>query len=211
LVSRLRVVVIDYGLGNTRSVLNAVSRLGYRVELSGEPEVLAAADALVLPGVGAFQQGMHNLNRSGLRETLEEQVRGKQKPLLGICLGMQLLADRSEENGPCEGLGWIPGDIRRLPAELRLPVPHVGWNPVQPCGEPASLFDRLAGGDCFFFDHSYHFFCAPEYRCATADYGQPLVAAVRKGNIFGVQFHPEKSQTSGLKLLRGFFQGVDRG
>ena len=201
---RSDIVVVDYGLGNTRSVLNAISRLGYTAELSAESDRLRAAKALVLPGVGAFAHGIDNLKRSGLRDLLEDLVVKEGRPLLGICLGMQMLAESSCENGEHKGLGWIPGTVKRLAAGS-LAVPHVGWNEVDNVTETC-LFERLQNRSNFYFDHSYHLVCPEEFVCGRSFYGDTFVAAVKCRNIYGVQFHPEKSQNAGLKLFRGFFQ-----
>ena len=183
--------------------MNAFRLLGLSCDVSGDPGSLEAARALVLPGVGAFGAAMANLQASGLDVALREQVLVKKKPFLGVCLGMQLLAEDSTELGYHKGLGWIPGNVVRMAPRKGLPVPHVGWNTLE-----SSEFPREAH---FYFDHSYHFQCAPEWVLATCEYGGKWVAAVRRDNILGVQFHPEKSQRSGLKLLRKFVSLSKRG
>ena len=205
--SRLKVVVVDYGLGNTHSVANAVAFLGYAPSVTADPTALDRADALVLPGVGAFEPAMQTLRARGLVDLLGELVVAKRKPILGICLGMQLMADDSEENGHHAGLGWIPGHVRRLQVPSEYSVPHVGWNDVQLLRRDP-LFNRTGDAPNFYFDHSYHFACEPAFQAAVCDYAGPVTAAVQRDNVFGVQFHPEKSQASGLKLLRGFFVAV---
>ncbi|MCB0344516.1 MAG: imidazole glycerol phosphate synthase subunit HisH [Bdellovibrionales bacterium] len=196
--------VVDYGLGNIQSVCNALERLGCRFSASGDDKVLSKASAYILPGVGAFGEGIDNLNRSGLRTMLNEHVIEKRKPILGICLGMQLFADASEEMGDYEGLGWIPGRIKMLPSSDGVQVPHVGWNNLSlRIGDP--IFSRIGDGAHVFFDHSYSFVCDQEYVSAVCSHGIEIVAGVQRDNIFGVQFHPEKSQNDGLRILRGFF------
>jgi len=197
-------MVIDYGVGNIQSVANALKFLGYQHRVSSSSRELASADAYILPGVGAFGEGMKNLRRLDLISPLGEQVIGRKKPILGLCLGMQLLAEDSAELGFHKGLGWIEGHITRLPASPAERVPHVGWNNVSVRNQ-APLFSRTDAEPNFYFDHSYQFICPESYVAATCDYGPGFIAAVQKGNIFGVQFHPEKSQNSGLKLLRGLF------
>ena len=161
----------------------------------------------MLPGVGAFEPAMQTLRARGLVDLLAELVVVKRKPILGICLGMQLMAEDSEENGHHVGLGWIPGHVRRLRVPSEYSVPHVGWNDVQLLRR-APLFNRTGDAPNFYFDHSYHFVCEPAFQAAVCDYAGPVTAAVQRDNVFGVQFHPEKSQASGLKLLRGFFVAV---
>jgi glutamine amidotransferase len=205
--ARLKVAIVDYGVGNTHSVGNALTRLGYRHTITRARDQLVAADVLVLPGVGAFGPAMATLKTEGLADTLGELVMTRRKPILGICLGMQLMAIDSEENGLHAGLGWIPGHVRRLHVPAGLSVPHVGWSDVR-VSVRQPLFDRTGEAPTFYFDHSYHFDCDERYRAAVCDYGGPVTAAVQADNLFAVQFHPEKSQASGLKLLRGFFVSI---
>jgi glutamine amidotransferase len=186
-------------------VRNAISALGYsKVVLSCDPQVIAEANAVILPGVGAFAECAHNLRERHLDEILGEVVLKRGTPILGICVGMQLLADFSEEGGRHAGLGWIPGVVRRFELPREYAVPHVGWNEVRPMRRE-HLFSNLSESPNFYFDHSYHFQCAPEHVLAHCEYGLSVVAAVQRNNIFGVQFHPEKSQNNGLKLFRAFF------
>jgi len=204
------IVIVDYGVGNTYSVLNAIRSLNYRrVKISNQPNDFFAADALILPGVGAFKTCISNLRQLHLDEILNEAVLAKHKPILGICLGMQLMADVSEENGLHTGLGWIPGRVVKLNLPSSYVVPHVGWNDLQ-VNKESSLFSRTDEASHFYFDHSYHYECSKEFVVATSNYDQPITAAIAYKNIHGVQFHPEKSQTSGLKLFRGFFNAVDQ-
>lgn len=205
---KLNIVIIDYGIGNTHSVINAIKFLDYRVKISSDHEVIKAADVLVLPGVGAFDTVMKNLRSSNMEELLNEQVLGKQKPILGICAGMQMMATYSEENGYHKGLNWINGKVIKLELPQNFNVPHVGWNNIT-FEKPDVMFSRLENDCHFYFDHSYHF--VPEntsHIAAQCNYGIPVTAAVQDRHICGVQFHPEKSQINGLKLFRSFFNTV---
>lgn len=198
-----RIDIIDYGMGNLQSVRNALERLGCEVQISSNPETLADADALILPGVGAFGEAMNNLEQRKLVEPLRRAVLDEGKPLLGICLGMQLLADSSEERGNYRGLSLIPGQVREIPVSGGLRLPHIGWNgvSVRKC-DP--LFRDIHEGGAFYFVHSYRFECDPVYIAGITDYGTDITAAIQKDRIFGVQFHPERSQHKGLRLLRNF-------
>ena len=203
-----RIVIVDYDVGNTRSVWNAISALGYRkLRVSSAEQDIATADALVLPGVGAFDACAANLRRYGLDAILNEAVLVKRKPILGICVGMQLMATSSEENGLHAGLDWIPGRVVKLDLPTGYPIPHVGWNDLQ-VQQRSALFDRTGRSPNFYFDHSYQYCCDPQFVSASCDYGGRVVAAIERDNIVGVQFHPEKSQNNGLKLFRGFFEVV---
>ena len=202
------IVIVDYGVGNTHSVWNAVKALGYRkVKISAVESDIAGADALILPGVGAFEACAHNLRERHLDTILNEVVLVNKKPILGICVGMQLMCTVSEENGAHSGLNWIPGRVVRLQLPLAYAVPHVGWNDIQ-CLQSDILFSRTAEFSNFYFDHSYHYQCDIKYVTAHCDYGISVTAAISRENIHGVQFHPEKSQNNGLKLFRSFFNAV---
>ena len=203
-----KIVLIDYGVGNTQSVSNAISSLGYKkLKISDNAKLIAEADVLILPGVGAFEECAKNLRDRNLENILNEVVLVKKKPILGICVGMQLLATYSEENGLHKGLNWIEGRVKKLTLPAQYAVPHVGWNDVVP-GMVDPLFSRNAVNSNFYFDHSYYFDCDEKYVAGYCDYGIKVTAAVQDENIFGVQFHPEKSQTSGLKLFRSFFNSI---
>lgn len=204
---KLNVTIVDYGVGNVFSIANSLLSLNYAVRVSSKYEELKKADVLILPGVGAFGVAMDYLNKHKLIEPLTELVIEKERPILGICLGMQLMAESSDENGFNKGLGWIEGQVKKLEVPAPLAVPHVGWNNIA-FDKNNTIFSRLKNNIDFYFDHSYHFQCSPEYRAATCSYGIEVTAAVTKRNIFGVQFHPEKSQASGLKLFRGFLQSI---
>lgn len=198
------IVIIDYGVGNTQSVWNAIVSLGYKhVRLSDQANIILSANALVLPGVGAFAACMQSLRDRNLVDVLYEAVLVNQTPILGICVGMQLLANTSEENGVHAGLGWIPGHVRKLALPSSFTVPHVGWNDIE-INQESPLFSLTGKAPHFYFDHSYHYHCDPDFIVGTAEYCVPITAAVSRGHIHGVQFHPEKSQNSGLRLFRGF-------
>ncbi len=200
------IAIVHHGMGNLHSVAKALEVVGHgrRVMVTEAPGDLSSASHIVLPGVGNFQQGMANLRRMGMVGALEEAVLGKGKPFLGICLGMQLLADVGEEYGETEGLGWIRGRVRPLRAG-DLYVPHLGWNTIavrQDCG----LFRNVDSRRDFFFVHSYVFECHEDVAVAHAEYGERFVAALKKGNINATQFHPEKSRSHGLRILEIFVQ-----
>lgn len=196
-------MVIDYGVGNHQSVANALEFLGCDFVLSGDAADMGSAAAFILPGVGAFGEAMANLRSRGLVEPLRESVLVLGKPILGICLGMELLAESSEEGGNQAGLGLIPGHFAKLERPAAFPVPHVGWNDIAAIpGDP--LYSNIEDKANFYFDHSYHYVGDRDLVSATCRYGTEVVASVRKGHVFGVQFHPEKSQRNGLKVLRGF-------
>ena len=202
-----RVAIVDYGMGNLSSVASAFRALHAEVTVSDRVEDLRDADRIVLPGVGAFGEGMRNLVERGLVEALAEEVLGCGKPFLGICLGMQLLARDGYEHGHHEGLGWLKASVR--PLDTRAPGVkqlQIGWNDVAP-RPGAALFSGLRGTPSFYFVHGYHLVCDDETAVAAhAHYGARFVAAVEQDNVFGVQFHPEKSQEPGLTLLRRFLR-----
>lgn len=206
----MNVVVIDYGLGNTRSVMGAVRKLGAEVRLSSQEADLKAADRLILPGVGAFGDGMKRIRESGLDRVLNECVNNLKKPILGVCLGAQLMCERSEEFGDHEGLGWIKADVRKLDVSKQkdLKLPHVGWNSIVRTGESV-LWEGIPEDALFYFVHSYGI-RAKEARDVLAEcsYGETFAAVYKKDNILGTQFHPEKSQFYGLELLRNFLEKV---
>jgi glutamine amidotransferase len=200
----MTVAIINYGMGNLGSVAQAFDDLGAPAKIAEHPAMLFEAQRIVLPGVGAFGEGMARLRDGGWAEALSRLVEDG-RPLLGICLGMQMLAQVGEEGRLCEGLGFISGRVRRLDAlGCTLRVPHVGWNDVDyVSGGP--LFEHIPPRSDFYFVHSYAVSeVSPEELSATVDYDVPLVAAVRRGNVFGAQFHPEKSSKVGRQLLRNF-------
>ena len=198
------IIIIDYGMGNLRSVYNALDLLGAEVQISDSPDEILAAERLILPGVGAFGLAMHNLRERGLIEALNKKVIQERTPILAICLGMELLAEESNEHGIHQGLGWLPGKIRFFDNVGDLRVPHVGWNDIEIQGDPP-LFRGLNSDRSFYFVHSYYFDTDDEsIIAAKTDYGFDFVSAVHRHNIFGTQFHPEKSQNAGLQILRNF-------
>ena len=201
------IAIIDYGVGNLFSVEKAFSAIGEEVKVTGEAEDLQAADKLVLPGVGAFGDCMKNLEATGLIPVILEQIENK-KPLLGICVGLQILFEGSEESPNVKGLGIFKGMVRRINAP-QLKIPHMGWNAVlmqnSELGMRNCLFDGLKEKPFFYFVHSYH--AVPKNRnliIATTDYGEILTAAVAHDNIYATQFHPEKSGDVGLHILKNF-------
>jgi len=199
------VVITDYGMGNLDSVARAVQECGGNPVISQKAQDFQEAHYIILPGVGAFATGMKHLSTSGLDEILYEQVINQGIPFLGICLGMQLLATKGLEGGETNGLGWIEGEVKRLePTEIGTRIPHVGWNEVI-FNHPSPLFQGIPTGTDFYFVHSYHFLCQhPQEAIAHTPYCGKFVSAVNKNNIFGVQFHPEKSQRLGFHVLKNF-------
>jgi glutamine amidotransferase len=199
------VAILDYGVGNTGSIVNMFKRIGVKAEATANPNRILAADKLVLPGVGAFDTAAERLERSGLRPLLHHKVIEERIPLLGICLGMQLLMEGSDE-GKLPGLGWIRGRTRSF-ASLRVPglkVPHMGWNDVK-IARPSPLLDNFEAEMRFYFVHSYYVECSdPGDVVLTCNYGTAFHAAVQRENIFGAQFHPEKSHRFGMRLLQNF-------
>lgn len=201
----MNLIVVNYGIGNITSVSLALDFLGVDHMVSGDPEELSKGDAFILPGVGAFHAGMANMVRNGIADALTEQVLIQKKPFFGICLGFQLIAKDSTEIEFTKGLGWIDGHVREIPDKPGFRVPHVGWNNIQ-IVDQAPLFNGLPPDANFYFDHSFHMECDRTLCSAVCEYGIGLVAAVRQDNIFAVQFHPEKSQRNGLKVLRNFLR-----
>ncbi len=199
-----RIAVVDYGAGNIKSILNALNRINLENSLlTKNSSDIDAADALILPGVGAFGHCMKNLLNSGLIPSLENAILKKKKPLLGICVGMQLLAESSDEDGFHSGLGWIPGHVKQIKSDLRFRIPHVGWNQVS-LVPGDSLFSSIQDGAFFYFDHSYAYVGSNSYITSTASHGNEITASVQLNNIHGVQFHPEKSDRNGLRVFRAF-------
>jgi glutamine amidotransferase len=199
----MKIVIVDYGMGNLRSVQKALERIGYAAGISGRSEDVAAADKLILPGVGAFRDAIARLREVGLvRPILDHLHSGK--PFFGICLGLQMLFSRSHEDGVWEGLGYFEGDVVRFPTRAGLKVPHMGWNQVQR-ERTAPPCEGLAPGSSVYFVHSYYVVPAdPGIVALRTDYGGPFVSAVWRDNVFATQFHPEKSQRVGLEMLRRF-------
>lgn len=199
------IAIVDYGLGNVQAFLDIYKRLNIPAVNVRTSDELATADRIILPGVGAFDWAMTRLQQSGMREMLDELVLGRGKPVLGVCVGMQMMADRSEE-GLRPGLGWIPGDIVRFDERVfnqRTHLPHMGWNDVA-CRSEDGLFAGIANPR-YYFLHSYHYAPAEDSDVlASTTYGKAFASAVRRGRIFGTQFHPEKSHQWGVSLLANF-------
>lgn len=196
--------IIDYGVGNLFSLRSSLRAIGIDADYTGNPAEIRKADKLILPGVGAFRDAREALRSTGLDRVVQEEA-GKGKPLMGICLGMQMLFDWSYEYGEYEGLGLIPGEIvpmdGRIPKDL--PIPHIGWNELM-LKQPSPLMKNTANGDYVYFVHSYYAETPAEYVIATTDYGVEMTAAVQKDNVYGCQFHPEKSSKVGLSILKAF-------
>lgn len=199
-MKKLKIGIVDYDAGNTESVANALRVLGYDLMVSSLEAQLKSSDFLILPGVGAFGSAYHNLQQRHLIEFLNEWALVRSKPIFGICVGMQLFAQSSTEGSGSPGLGWLENArVDRLKTQLALP--HVGWNNTVHSGR--GIFAKTTPEECFYYDHSYVMECLPEHSTAQFSYGDLRgTAAVQKGHILGVQFHPEKSQNAGLKLLR---------
>ncbi len=200
------IVIVDYGMGNIGAVLNILNHLGIEAVVSSSHSEIETADKLILPGVGSFDHGIESLRSLGLTDTLTRKVLIGRTPILGICLGMQLMTERSEEGG-LPGLGWVPGEtvrIRFADGQQRLNVPHMGWNSIERC-RPGLLLGEHEEDERFYFVHSYHVKCAHEADLlAVTHFGIGLTAAIANDNIFATQFHPEKSHRFGMKVLRNF-------
>lgn len=206
----IMIVVVDYGMGNLRSVEKALKKLGKDCVISGKEEDFAEATHIILPGVGFFKEGMANLKSRGIDKVLEREVIEKKKPLLGICLGMQLLLKTGQEGGNNNGLGFIDGDVMRFSFIGKgLKIPHVGWNNVMNVSQ-MEIFNGIPENTDFYFVHSYHAKLNEKIIHAETDYGYNFPSAINKGNIFGVQFHPEKSQKYGILLLKNFCELGDK-
>jgi len=202
------IVIVDYGLGNLGSIAKMLKKIGAEAKVTSDPRELKQARKLVLPGVGAFNHGMSRLRETGLQEALNECIIGNGIPILGICLGMQLMTRRSEE-GSLPGLGWVKADTRRFrfaESEPALKVPHMGWNEATP-REGSTWFAGIEKANRFYFVHSYHVVCdRPEEVLSVTRYGYDFASAFECDNIVGVQFHPEKSHRFGMALLKNFVE-----
>jgi len=200
------VAIVDYGVGNLFSLKSSFAAIGADAVVTSDREVLQAADRIILPGVGAFQDAAEKLRRSGL-DTVIKQLAAEGKPLMGICLGMQLLFEKSYEYGCHEGLGLLKGAVRPIkeviPADYK--IPHIGWNPLI-FKKSSPLLANIQEGDCVYFVHSFYAADCEDAVIATAEYGAELTAAVADGNVFGCQFHPEKSGAVGLNILKAFVE-----
>lgn len=201
------IAIIDYGVGNLFSLASSLKSLGLETAVTRDPAVIRAADRIILPGVGAFADAMAKLEATGLVPVLQQEV--QRKPLLGICLGMQLLFEKSYEYGEHAGLGLIPGAVRPLADDLKDPalkVPHIGWNRLDlvPGREDDPLFRYTRPGEYVYYVHSFYATGCADYTLATSEYSIPVTGAVRNGLVYGTQFHPEKSGDTGLRMLRAF-------
>ena len=200
------IAIVDYGVGNLFSLQSSFAAIGAEVTVTADPQVLRAADKIILPGVGAFEDAAQKLRDSGLADLIC-QLAAEGKPLMGICLGMQLLFEKSYEYGCHEGLGLIPGAVRPIadvaPKELK--IPHIGWNPLI-FKKDSGIFANIKNGDCVYFVHSFYATDCEESVIATCEYGAELTAAVAKDNVYGCQFHPEKSGKVGLAILKAFVE-----
>jgi glutamine amidotransferase len=203
-------LIVDYGMGNLRSVQKAFERIGEDAQICSDPQQVAEADRVVLPGVGAFRDAVNALHEHQLVDVLQDHI-AADRPFLGICLGLQMLFEESLEDGVHRGLGVIPGKVRRFDLSSEYKIPHMGWNQLQlPETGRHSLFAGVDSGRWFYFVHSYH--CEPaadDWTAATTDYGYPFVSAVARGNVMATQFHPEKSQASGMQILRNFLAATE--
>lgn len=195
-----KIAIIDYGLGNLRSVIHGLEKAGAQAVITCDAAEIASADGFVLPGVGAFSEGMEQLG--SFKATVTDATRSV--PLLGICLGMQMLLETSEEHGIHQGLGLIPGSVRKFPRTPGFKIPHMGWNSlkVEDCDHP--LFAGFGTEEYVYFVHSFYADTTPEYTLTSTEYSVPFASSVGRGNTFGVQFHPEKSGAIGLRLLENF-------
>ena len=196
------IAVVDYGVGNLFSLVSSLRFIGVRAEVTADERVLRKADGIILPGVGAFADAREKLRTSGLEPVVREEV-AKGKPFLGICLGMQMLFERSCEYGVHEGLGFIPGEVVPLRLPEGMKVPHMGWNSLQILRE-CPLLAHVSNGEYVYYVHSYYATGCAEYTAAVSEYGVPVTGVVARGNVYGTQFHPEKSGDTGLMILRAF-------
>jgi len=203
------IAVIDYGMGNLRSVSKALEHVGADVVVTDDPQKLKIAKGLVLPGVGAFRDAVRNLKEKGLWEAIVEEVH-KGKPFLGICLGLQLLFEKSYEFGEAEGFGFIKGEVVKFELPEDYKIPHMGWNQVYK-KKDSVLLEGIKEGEFFYFVHSYYVKPeSEEVKLTETDYGIYFTSSIEKENIFATQFHPEKSQKAGLKVLENFYRFVER-
>lgn len=205
----MKTIIIDYGMGNISSIRNMLRYLGYSSVYSRDYQEIVSADHLILPGVGNFGVAMDNIKSLGLNSILDEAVEVKRIPILGICLGMQLMMTWSEE-GSCAGLGWIEGEVRKFDfSTADLKIPHMGWDYIKQ-SQKSRIFEGLPESSRFYFVHSYYATCTnPDESLATTDYGGDFTSIIGRDNIYGVQFHPEKSHKFGMKILENFMRIKD--
>jgi imidazole glycerol-phosphate synthase subunit HisH len=198
------IAIIDYNMGNIKSVENAFKRIGADVKVTDRPEIISGAKAVVLPGVGAFRDAIGNLKSLGLDECIIDTI-ARDKPFLGICIGLQVLFEYSMEGDKSLGLGIFKGSVEKIPDGVK--IPHMGWNKVRILKKESRLFKGIVSGESFYFVHSYHVKCADkEIIGSTTDYGIDIVSSIEKGNAYALQFHPEKSSIFGLKVLENFME-----
>ncbi len=199
------IAIIDYGVGNLFSLTSSFAAIGVDAVATNDPDIIRVADRLILPGVGAFEDAAKKLYESGMATLVIEQARAG-KPIMGICLGMQLLFEKSYEYGEHQGLGLLRGAVKPIADVIQkdLKIPHIGWNALELKRPDSPIFKHLKNGDHVYFVHSYYAADCDDSVIATTEYGAPLTAAVQKGNVFGCQFHPEKSGSVGLSILRAF-------
>lgn len=208
-MKKKKICIVDYGVGNIKSIYNALSYFtNVHLSVSNKPIDILSAKGLVLPGVGAFASCIKNLKKNKIDKVLNEAVMDLKIPILGICVGMQLMARMSEENGIYEGLNWIPGKVIKIsPSKQNFKVPHVGWNNLIYTNDKL-IFNNKIKNKHFYFDHSFQYVTEENFIIAKTNYSTPIVAAIKKNNIVGVQFHPEKSSLSGLRLFKNFLMMV---
>ncbi len=207
-MSQKIIVIVDYGMGNVKSILRALDVIGYSAIISNDKDIIKGADGYILPGVGAFPQAIENLLKNELMECIDTQVLEFKKPILGICLGMHLMAIDSIEQKLTKGFGWIDAHVIPLQASNHHHIPHVGWNNNNQNIDP--FFNNINNDSHFYFDHSFEFI--PKEKSiilSTCSYDVNIVSAIRQGHIFATQFHPEKSQSNGLKILRNYLNYVE--
>ncbi|EAI5931825.1 imidazole glycerol phosphate synthase subunit HisH [Campylobacter coli] len=197
------IAVIDYKAGNLNSVTKAFEKIGAKNFIVQDPKDLQKAEKFLLPGVGSFKEAVKNLKELAFVEVLQEQVLVQKKPILGICLGMQLFLEKGYEGGECDGLGFIEGEVIKFKEDSGLKIPHMGWNELEIL-KRNPLYEGIENKSDFYFVHSYYVNCKDEFISTKTEYGYKFVSSMQKDNIFGVQFHPEKSQNLGLKLLENF-------
>jgi glutamine amidotransferase len=196
------IAIINYNMGNIKSVENAFKIIGAQVKVTSSPNIIRKAEAVVLPGVGAFQDAVKNLKQLRLYDSVIEAT-GSEKPFLGICIGLQVLFEYGKEGGKSDGLGIFKGSVERIPPGVK--IPHMGWNKIKIVKEKSLLFKNIKNGESFYFVHSYHVFCDDENLISSlTEYGINLVSSIEYKNIYGLQFHPEKSSISGLQILKNF-------
>jgi len=208
-MSKKSITIIDYNMGNARSVQNALKKLNVEAKIVSKPKSLENSCAIILPGVGSFKQAVENLKAKRLFQEINTLVLDKHIPFLGICLGMQLIAQDSTENVLTKGFGWIKARVRRMDLEQQYRLPHVGWNQIEKRGNPV-LLSRIENHTNYYFDHMYAFSCSNlSPVSSTVNYGnKAIISSIEDGHIFGTQFHPEKSQLNGLRVLKAFTEFV---